>query len=292
VTGPTVVVTGATGGVGRALVASLAHDGLRVRAVVRPASLQRPRAAALAALPGVELVGAGLDDEWGLRGALAGCAGVVHLAAQTRPAPRWVHSRVTVGGTATLLRAAVRAGTERFVHVSSAAVYGRLPAEGAVGERAPLDGRGPYAEAKIAAEDIVGGARRSGLSAVVLRPTLVYGDGVDVGLVDVADRLPGSGRPSLRDPERMQPVHVADVVRSVRAALAAAEVQGAVNVAGPDTVSADELAHVLRRLAAGRPVGPLELLPPRYSTDRMRRELGVRARVRLRDGLLSAAAAR
>jgi nucleoside-diphosphate-sugar epimerase len=285
VTAPTALVTGGTGGVGRALVAALARDGLRVRAVVRPESIRSRRAADLDARQGVNVVEVALDDEPALHRVLADCEVVVHLAAQTRPAPRWVHARVTVGGTATLVRAARRAGVGRFVHVSSAAVYGRLPAQGAVREHAPLRGRGTYAEAKIAAEAIVDRAIRSGLPAVVLRPTLVHGDKVEVGLLDVADQFARAEPWLPSHAGRMQPVHVDDVVRSIRAALACPDVSGAVNVAGPDTVAPEELARVVDRVRAKRPIGPLELLPPRYSTERLLFELGVRARIGLAAGL-------
>lgn len=283
---PTALVTGATGGVGRALVASLSADGLGVRAIVRPESVGGPAADGLARHRGVEVVRAALDDDGALAHAARGCEVVVHLAAQTRPAPWWVHTRVTVEGTASVVRAARYADVARFVHVSSAAVYGPLPAREAVAEDAPLHGRGAYAEAKIVAEQVV--ARARGLAAVALRPTLVYGEGIETGLLEVADRLARQSRPGSGPPERMQPVHVDDVVRAIRGALGHPEVGGAVNVAGPDTVAVDELAHVLDRLRRGRAAGTVTLLAPRYSTDRLRRELGVRARVGLAEGLASA----
>ena len=285
------MVTGATGGIGRALVASLGHDGLRVRAVVRPESALGSRAVELADLPGVSVVQSALDDDRALSRAASGCEVVVHLASQTRPAPRWVYTRVIVGGTATVVRAAWRARVARFVHVSSTSVYGRLPDRGAVSERAPLLGRGPYAESKIAAEELVGLAAASGLPAVVLRPTLVYGEGIEAGLPAVLERrMRSAGRSSGRA-ERVQPVHVDDVVRAIRGALGAPGVGGPVNVAGPDTVTLEELMDVVSRVEAGRPVGPLELLEPRYTTERLRRQLGVRVRVGLLEGLASPSAA-
>jgi nucleoside-diphosphate-sugar epimerase len=288
VSAPTALVTGATGGIGRALVASFSGDGLRVRAVVRPESVLGSRAAALADLPGVAVVESGLDDEWTLTRTASGCEVVVHLAAQTRQAPRRVYERTIVGGTAAVVRAAWRARVARFVQVSSTSVYGPLPEQGAISERAPLLGRGPYAEAKIAAETVVEVATSSGLPAVVLRPTLVYGEGVQAGLPAVLERLAGPGAPASRRHERVQPVHVADVVRAVRGALGNPEVAGPVNVAGPETVDLEGLLTLVDRLGSHRSPGPVELREPRYSTERMRRELGVRARVGLVAGLTSA----
>jgi NADH dehydrogenase len=89
------------------------------------------------------------------------CEGVVllyHLAAVILSPDRSVFARVNRDGTANLVRAAAVAGVRHFVYVSSASVvYPR---------------RTPYAESKLAAEDIVRAERR--FAHTIVRPTLVY----------------------------------------------------------------------------------------------------------------------
>jgi 2-alkyl-3-oxoalkanoate reductase len=293
-----VLVTGATGGVGRALVEALAGDGVRVRAVIRPRSAAGRTAAELTHLPGVLPVVAALDETAALRRAARGVDVVVHLAALTRPGPRWVHHMVTVGGARSVLLAALQAGAQRAVVLSTTSVYGG-PRSGtaAIREGAPLRGRGPYAEAKIAAELWAVRAAAAGLPVTVLRPTLIYGARSDTGLLDMADALSRTGNSSLVEAapgeRRMQPVHAQDVVSAVSAAIDAPDaVSGPFNVAGPDTVDATELGRLLAALADGRRGAALHPEPTLYSTARLERVLGVRPRVRLAHGLREQFAAR
>ena len=80
--GPTVLVLGGTGFVGRALVKRLLHDGLRLRALVRETS----GPAEWLAAQGVELVKGGIADTASVEAALDGIRHVYHLARATGPA--------------------------------------------------------------------------------------------------------------------------------------------------------------------------------------------------------------
>ncbi|MDQ3611803.1 MAG: NAD(P)H-binding protein, partial [Actinomycetota bacterium] len=88
-----------------------------------------------------------------------------------------VQRRVGVEGTITFARAAAAVGVERFVHVSTAAVYDRSPAVGDVDERSPLvgDDAGDYAVTKRDADLAL--ASVDGLTRVLLRPPAILGAG-------------------------------------------------------------------------------------------------------------------
>ena len=173
-TGP-VVVTGANGFVGRAVVARLAADGIAVRAAVRRPGAPFP--------PGVTVVpGADLDDLSRWRGALQGASAVVHCAARVHRLaddeadPLAAFRRANRDATAALAEAAGAAGVVRFVFISSVGVHGAetfgRPFT-AADAPAPCS---PYAISKHEAENELAriGAER-GLEVVVLRPPLVYG---------------------------------------------------------------------------------------------------------------------
>lgn len=165
-----VAVTGATGGLGRALVRLLVARGHRVRAAVRT-----PAQAALAEALGAEPVRADLTRPETLAAVVAEAEVVHHLAAwMGRPAG--LARAVNVEGTRSLAAAAAAAGVRRLVLASSVAVYGPV-AEGVVTEGSPLRSVGdPYGDSKAAAE---GAAREAlagtGTELVVLRPTMIYG---------------------------------------------------------------------------------------------------------------------
>lgn len=162
------LVTGATGFLGSALVKLLTEDGLAVRATIR----SEARAAVLP--DGVERVFADLADEESLVGAMRGCEGVFHLAASLGPSPDDTR-RSNVDGTATVLAAARRAGVRRVVFTSSSAAI--IEASGLVSEQAAnrtalIDA---YSTSKAEAEGLVFAAVAEGLDVCIVNPVNIYG---------------------------------------------------------------------------------------------------------------------
>lgn len=175
-----VLVTGATGFVGRELLAALLQrPGMQVRAAVRAA------AAPLPAQAQAQVVGElGTSAAWAQ--ALSGCDAVVHLAARVhllraRGADSDAEfARVNAAATLELATQALSAGVRQFVFLSSVKVNGERTGHGeAFGGQdppAPLDA---YARSKLAAEQGLRElARESGLELSVVRAPLVYGPGV------------------------------------------------------------------------------------------------------------------
>jgi dihydroflavonol-4-reductase len=167
--GVVLMITGATGFLGSAVVDLLVRRRTPVRAAVR----DRARAAELLP-PAVELAVADLDDEAGLERAARGCAGVLHLAGSVGHSPEQTR-RVNVEGTRRVLAAAAAAGVPRVVYTSSSA--GVMDSSGLVAEEplGPPALTDPYSASKAEAEGLVLAAARDGLAAMIVNPVNVYG---------------------------------------------------------------------------------------------------------------------
>ncbi|WP_028046920.1 NAD(P)-dependent oxidoreductase [Cellulomonas sp. URHE0023] len=180
-----ILVTGASGMLGRGVAARLVADGHDVRTLQRRAS-------------GVATdVRGSVTDPAAVAEAVHDREAVVHLAAKaaiTGPLAEYVE--VNVRGTERVLTAAAAAGVRRFVHVSSPSVahLGTSLAGAGAGPADPDRARGHYARTKAAAELIALAADEpGGMRVVVVRPHVVWGPG-DTQLVGrVVDRA-RSGR--------------------------------------------------------------------------------------------------
>jgi nucleoside-diphosphate-sugar epimerase len=166
-----VLVTGASGFIGRAVVTAFAHQGRTVRAAVR-----RPPQPAFAA--GVEVVQhQDLSQSFDWTPLLDGVDQIIHLAgiAHTGGVAPALYDRVNRQAPAELAAAAARSGVRHFVFVSSVRAQTGPSADHALTERdepAPTDA---YGRSKLAAEAAV---RASGVPFTILRPALFYGPGV------------------------------------------------------------------------------------------------------------------
>jgi uncharacterized protein YbjT (DUF2867 family) len=233
------LLTGATGSIGSRLLPLLLERGEDVRCLVRePRRLGERRVDVQIALGDL----GEMSDPYLVRQALRGVDTVVHLAATIRDQPP--HRIEELNGLATvrLLRAAERSGVRRFFFFSA------LDAASAQRTR--------FFRAKWLAERAVAS---SPLETIVLAPSIVY-DRSDpwVTLLRRFSFLPvlpvsGSGR------ARFQPIWAADAARCTLAALDRSEGRDRYELAGPQTLSYDEMSDLVSRVA-GRP-RPLVHLP-------------------------------
>lgn len=169
-----VLVTGASGFIGRSLIAYLAARGFEVVPIVRKPS----------GIPGERVLDLENSDAW--RDALEGCDSVVHLAGrahvmrETATDPAKAFREANVDQTLAVARYAAAAGVPRFVFLSSVKVNGESTKPGQSFREddtpAPQD---DYARSKLAAElALLELSAQTGLEVVVIRPPLVYGPGV------------------------------------------------------------------------------------------------------------------
>jgi len=176
-----VLVTGATGFVGHAVVGKLAVDGSfdGVVAAVRRDDVSWPKGV----VP-VEVGDLLPTTDWSeaLHGvdALVHCAARVHVMQEDAIDPLQAYREVNVKGTLNLARQAAQAGVSRFVFVSSIKVNGEATQPGQTFSAddllSPLD---PYGvskqEAELGLREI---EAQTGMEVVIVRPPLVYGPGV------------------------------------------------------------------------------------------------------------------
>lgn len=226
-----ILLTGASGTVGGALLPLLLQGGQDVRALVRnPRGLGRYRVDVQIALGDL----ARLGDRHLQRQALRGVDTVIHLAAAIRDEP---HARVEeLNGLATarLLRAAERAGVERFVFFS------------ALG--ASEFQRTRFFRAKAIAEEAV---MRSPLATTVFAPSIVY-DPEDrwVRLMKRLALLPAVPISGPGD-AAFEPIWAHDVARCVVASLERGDGSARYELAGPEILTYDQIALAVAR-ATGR----------------------------------------
>jgi UDP-glucose 4-epimerase len=169
---PVVLVTGASGFVGRHLSPVLARDGWAVRRAVRHSS---------SADDDVVIESIGAETDWSA--ALAGVEAVVHLAARVHhPHEEYaseLYRTVNTEGTLHLARCAARAGVRQFIFVSTVLVHGRSnDGRAPFSEKDVLTPRGLYGLSKAAAEaGLRKLAQECDMRITVIRPPLVYGAG-------------------------------------------------------------------------------------------------------------------
>jgi NADH dehydrogenase len=248
-----ILITGATGLVGRQLVARLA-ERQAVVCLVRPARRVRQFAPGVS----VRVVSGDVDDLPTLRLAMHGVTTIVHLAAISRPYPGRTVESVNVGGTRNVIEAAQEVGVRRILFTSPI---------GADPHSAFL-----YLRTKGQAEEAI---KASGLDYTILRASAVYGEddewtmtmALALHAVPFVFPIPGDGR------SRLQPLHVGDFVECLARCLTdASKIGETIVVGGPQIMSFDDVvtevmkatgvrrrrlylraptAHTLARLTAG-----------------------------------------
>ena len=250
-----ILLTGATGTVGNALLPLLIESGEELRALVRdPRGLGRHRVDVRITLGDLAEMG----DPRIRRQALRGVNTVIHLAAAIRDQPAARVEELNGLATARLLRAAEEAGVERFVFFSA---LGTSEFQ-----------RTRFFRAKALAEAAVSD---SPLDTIVFAPSIVYDrDDPWVRLMRRLALLPalpisGSGGAAF------QPIWAHDVARCVIAALANDGGGGRHELAGPETLTYEQMGQLIARsVGRNRPIVNVPLNVVRLGLQGVRRVVG------------------
>lgn len=182
-----VLVTGATGFVGRGLIQRILSDGFHSPiGTTRQSPIDFP-----VGIETIQIDEIGQDLDWS--DSLVGSEIIIHLAARVHvmndPSsdPLTLFRTANVQGTLNLARQAVSAGVKRFILVSSIKVNGEstLPGKPFQAEDLPAP-KDPYGISKMEAEEgLKRLATETGMEVVIIRPPLVYGPGVKANFLNM-----------------------------------------------------------------------------------------------------------
>ena len=226
-----VLVTGATGFLGRRVVAELVAQHHQVRCLVHSPGKER-----LLGVRDVDIHYGSILDAESLRQAMYDVQSVVHLVGIIRTRRGVTFDRMHREGAANVAQAASAGGAREIIHVS------------ALG--ATSNPSYPYLFSKHQGEIRV---MSSGLAYTILRPSVIFGPGDEfvtalAGLVRLGPVVPVIGA----GVNRMQPVALDDVAHCIAYSVGNSLVKGkTLNIAGPDRLSyndlLDEVAHAMNR---------------------------------------------
>ncbi len=122
----------------------------------------------------IEIIKGDIRDRTTVDNSMKGVGIVVHAAAALPLYSKKDIYSTDIDGTKNVAESAFSHGVERFIHISSTAVYG-IPDHHPLYENDKLDGVGPYGKAKILAEKICGEYRAKGMCVSIIRPKSFIG---------------------------------------------------------------------------------------------------------------------
>jgi uncharacterized protein YbjT (DUF2867 family) len=224
-----ILITGATGFIGQALIRQLNELGAPMRSLLRPSahSPDLPRGVSM------EVAVCSLSDMRGLRAAMVGVDIVFHLISGEWSGPSASLMDIDIKGTQAVLQAAVDARVKRFFFVS------HLGADRASAY--------PVLKAKGISEEFI---RKSGINYTILRAAIVYGrgDGLTTGVARLLSSplhmfvMPGEGQTLL------QPIWVEDLVTCMVWALEDPATENRmVEIGGPEYLPFRQIVELVRR---------------------------------------------
>ena len=221
-----IAITGASGFLGRHLVAEFAGHGHSCRGLIRPESRR------FATKPAIDWAVGGLDDPAAVAALVDGMEALVH-AAHDRPGDGFQDPGGDVAtlvernvlGTIRLIEAARRAGVGRVVLITSGAVHDVVLGDRPLDEAHPLWPKTHYGATKAAIEAFVHSyGKGDGYPIAALRPTAIYGMAEPVERSRWYDLVAAVARGEAVDCRKgAKVVHAADVARAALLLLTTAE---------------------------------------------------------------------
>jgi nucleoside-diphosphate-sugar epimerase len=241
----TLLITGATGFIGRHLANRLTHNNYSVCAVTRSYKSTYE-------LPGLSWVHGDLSDKDFLFSITKCISTVFHLAAVVPQTARYNNYwQINVVGTKNLLEACDYNGVEKLIYVSSVDAHAS-PLTAIVNESAKLGGIDSYGRSKANAEHLV---ENSPVATTILRPCQVYGEGdlstftkTLIKLLELPILPIASGKDN-----QFSLVHVKDLVDAlVNAATQSSSTGEVYNIAGSEPTSLEEMTKIYSSISGHR----------------------------------------
>lgn len=252
-----VLVTGATGFIGKALAGRLLEEGHEVVCLVRKTSqtdfLEKG---------GAQLLYCDIKDSGEVEEAFRKVLPeyVFHCAARVKDTEENLY-RANVLGTRNICKAALRSGTEKVVYLSSVAVVSGNK-ETPLTENLPYKTTNAYGRSKTEAERIVMDFRRKGLPVAIIRPCMVYGEGEPHALPKILEKVQKRHIPTLAIAglkEKLHLVSVENVVQALELALEKEEaLRGTFFIADSEIIT---LRRFLEIMYDELGVGPPPVIP-------------------------------
>lgn len=258
-----ILITGATGFIGRNLVTCLLTEGHHVRALVR----DRERARKLLGNENIEYVEGDITDKKSLEHICDGIDIVYHLAAMMGhdlPSQESFEKfrRINAEGTRTVAESCIGTGIDKFIYVSSTAAMGLLR-NGHVNEQTPCQPYTPYQVSKYEGELVVKELTdTSGLPGVILRPSMVYGVGFKGDFVTIARVVKTGVFPKIGFGKNLSPaLYIDDVVDCMSRAKSTGTVGQTYIISSHESY---ELKRVVRIIASALDVNVRMIFVPTF----------------------------
>jgi dihydroflavonol-4-reductase len=232
-----ILITGATGFIGRSLTKTLLRKGHGLRLLSRDPIKTKKE------FPKAEVFHADLSDPKSLKGVAKGIDTIIHLAGMVSYSKSREEIFSSNSGATKNLLAECR-NVKRFIFSSSVSVYGE--AGGKVDERHQTRPKTFYGKSKLECERMI---RKSGIPSVILRIAPVYGVGSPNWKKNL--RLLARGFPIPNTKNLTHVVHVSDVVQAVVKSIKKGE--GAYNIADKKPIPFLEFAGSLMKLLGKKP---------------------------------------
>lgn len=228
-----ILITGATGRIGKHLVNSLVKQGEKIRALVRGEMVENEQ---------VEIFYGDLMNKESLKKAVEGVDVIYHLAAVVDYlAPNDVMFNVNVLGTKNLLEVTK---IKKFIYLSSTAVMGKKLKELPATENTPCKPSDFYSKTKLEAEKLV-----KEVGGIIIRSADVYGPGFEEGYFSVFEMLEQGKMPVFGDGKNvLQYIHINDLVQALLLAKEKGKSGETYIVTGKDMKTQRELYELICKL--------------------------------------------
>ncbi len=232
-----ILITGATGRLGKSLVPALLENGYELRILAKEG--ENP------SWDNVEVVRGDINDFQALDKACKNVDTIIHLAGIIDYHDRQLTEKINYEGTRNAVNAAIKNNAPRFIFMSSVSVYGKskyLPMD----ENHPRNPKSCYGESKMLAENYV---LSSGLNCVVIRSPAIYGKEYMEGFANILKAIKSDKMSIIGDGKNhIQFIHVSDCVQAFLLILSHKDANGVFNIAGPDVMTQEEIVSLAAKI--------------------------------------------